>query len=88
MGGPAKIIKKAISKGIVRKVEPPKAKPVAKPKPVDKPKPAPKKVDTAREAEELKLANKRKGRRSTILTSASGLNDDELIKKKNLLGGK
>lgn len=32
------------------------------------------------------LLNKRKGRRKTIMTSASGLNEDEKIKKKTLLG--
>ena len=74
MGGVANAIKKANRKGIIKKVEPPK------------PKPAPKKVDEAKEAKELKLANKRKGRRSTILTSSSGLNDEYEIKKNNLLG--
>jgi hypothetical protein len=78
MGGVANIIKKANRKGIIKKVEPPKPKPVAKP--------AQNKVDEAREAKELKLANKRKGRRSTILTSSSGLNDEYQIKKNNLLG--
>jgi len=32
------------------------------------------------------LLRKRKGRRSTIMTSASGLNEEELIKQKTLLG--
>jgi hypothetical protein len=32
------------------------------------------------------LLNKRKGRRKTIMTSASGLNEEEEIKKKTLLG--
>jgi hypothetical protein len=32
------------------------------------------------------LLNKRKGRRKTIMTSASGLNEKEEIKKKTLLG--
>ena len=78
MGGfSRKIFKRDIVKEFI--------KPVAKPKPVAKSKPAPKKVDTAREAEELKLANKRKGRRATIKTTSSGLNDEE-IKKKTLLG--
>ena len=84
MGGPAKIIKKVISKPS-SKVQP---TPVAKKNIIAaaKSKPAPNKVDEAREAEELKLANKRKGRRKTIMTSASGLNEEEEIKKKTLLG--
>ena len=45
--------------------------------------------DKARLAEEMRLAeNKRKGRRSTILTTSSGLNesDEDEISKKTLLG--
>ena len=89
MGGPKKAFKKLIKKGVeqkvIKKVEP---KPVVKPKPVlVKSNPEPKKVDLSREAEELKLANKRKGRRSTIKTSSSGLLEEEEIKKKTLLGG-
>lgn len=86
MGGPSKLIKKmtgtAVRKGIVKKVEPPKPKPKPVTKP--KPKPAPKKIDKAKEAQELKLANKRKGYSSTIKTTGSGLNDD-LETKKTLL---
>ena len=33
-----------------------------------------------------KILTKRKGRRKTIINTASGLNDDEEIKKKTLLG--
>ena len=49
--------------------------------------------DEARELEErrklLETEKKRKGRRSTILTTSQGLNEieDENIKKKTLLGG-
>ena len=32
------------------------------------------------------LLNKRKGRRKTIMTSATGLNEDEKVNKKTLLG--
>ena len=45
--------------------------------------------DKAREAEEMRRAeNKRMGRRSTILTTSSGLNesDEDEISKKTLLG--
>ena len=45
--------------------------------------------DKAREAEEMRRAeNKRMGRRSTILTTSSGLNesDEDEIAKKTLLG--
>ena len=45
--------------------------------------------DKARAAEEMRLAeNKRMGRRSTILTTSSGLNDsdEDEISKKTLLG--
>jgi len=45
--------------------------------------------DKAREAEAMRRAeNKRMGRRSTILTTSSGLNesDEDEIAKKNLLG--
>jgi len=44
--------------------------------------------DKARLAEEMRLAeNKRKGRRSTILTTSSGLNDEDAeISEKSLLG--
>jgi hypothetical protein len=44
--------------------------------------------DKARLAEEMRLAeNKRRGRRSTILTTSAGLNDEDAeISEKSLLG--
>ena len=41
----------------------------------------------AAEAKEARIRAARTGRSSTILTSASGLEDDELSTKKTLLGG-
>jgi hypothetical protein len=81
MGGPGKMIGKLINKateeGVIKKVEP--------------------KLKTPEEGEKMSnteegneaaaaLLNKRKGRRKTIMTSASGLNEEEEIKKKTLLG--
>ena len=45
--------------------------------------------ERAREAEEkrAKIRRNRKGRSSTILTTADGLEDDELTTKKKMLGG-
>ncbi len=43
------------------------------------------KKKVVKEKKDTVLTSKRKGRSSTIITSASGLNDEE-IKKKSLLG--
>tara|TARA_R110001592_G_scaffold245816_8_gene507372 strand:+ start:68 stop:292 length:225 start_codon:yes stop_codon:yes gene_type:complete len=66
----------------------------AMPAPPPPPAPAPevpKYDDTAREkevaAKNAKIRAARTGRSSTILTSASGLEDDEKTTKKTLLGG-
>ena len=42
---------------------------------------------TTMSADEILIANKKKGRSSTILTTADGLEDDELTTKKKMLGG-
>ena len=73
MGGVAKLIKK--NPKIFKKVEPENKKEVVK-----------KEIDKEQKADQIKLANKRKGRRSTILTNSSGLNEEEVTKKKMLLG--
>ena len=52
---------------------------------------APKYDDTAREEDVAEkraaIRRNRKGRSSTILTTASGLDDDEITTKKTMLGG-
>jgi len=86
MGGPAKVFKKLTNKAVEKKI----IKPVLKTpeegkktsKALDK-----KLTENAEKGNEeaIKLLNKRKGRRKTIMTSASGLNEAK-IKKKTLLG--
>ena len=86
MGGPGKMIGKLINKateeGVIKKLKTP-----------EEGKETSKRLDKVltKNAEEgneaaAALLNKRKGRRKTIMTSASGLNEDEKIKKKTLLG--
>ena len=79
MGGVARIIKKNPH--------------IFKPKTPEEGKETSKRLDkvltkNAEEGNEVAAAllNKRKGRRKTIMTSASGLNEEEKIKKKTLLG--
>ena len=90
MGGPKKtfnkLIQKAVKENIVKRVEPKLKTPEEGEKmsnALDD-----KLAENAEEGNEAAAAllNKRKGRRKTIITSASGLNEDEKIKKKTLLG--
>ena len=88
MGGVAKKIVKPIAK-LVSPKPPPLPKVVEKkPEPLPEPPKAedPKRQEEVREKRRITLLN-RKGRRSTILTGADGLEDDEsVINKKTLLG--
>jgi len=61
---------------------------IPEPKPLPEP-PSYEDEERAREAEEkrAKIRRNRKGRTSTILTTADGLEDDELTTKKKMLGG-
>ena len=90
MGGPKKsfnkLIQKAVKENIVKRVK-------LKPKTLEEGKETSKRLDEVltKNAEEgnkaaAEMLRKRKGRRSTIMTSASGLNEEELIKQKTLLG--
>ena len=91
MGGPKKAFKKLIKKGVeqkvIKKVEP-KLKTAEEGKKMSKVLDN-KLTDNAEKGndEAKKLLNKRKGRRSTIKTSASGLLEEQEIKQKTLLGG-
>ena len=60
----------------------PKPKPVPRPEPKPEPKPI---VET--KADRKYDDKKRRGRRSTILTSASGVSEELELAKKTLLGG-
>ena len=87
MGGPSKAFKKLVNKGVEQKI----IKPVLKtPEEGKKTSEAldNKLAENAEKGNEeaIRLLNKRKGRRSTIKTTASGLNEDEKIKQKTLLG--
>jgi len=87
MGGVAKKILKPIAKLITPSVPAMPAIPEQKPVTVEAPK-----VDDPIRDEEVKekraaIRRNRKGRSSTILTTADGLEDDELTTKKTLLGG-
>jgi SOS response regulatory protein OraA/RecX len=87
MGGPSKAFKKLVNKGVEQKI----IKPVLKtPEEGKKTSEAldNKLAENAEQGNEeaIRLLNKRKGRRSTIKTTASGLNEDEKIKQKTLLG--
>ena len=61
---------------------------IPKPKPMPEP-PSYEDEERAREVEKKRAAirRNRKGRSSTILTTADGLEDNELTTKKTLLGG-
>ena len=81
-----KLINKATEEGVIKKVEPKLKTPEEGEKmsnALDD-----KLAENAEEGNEAAAAllNKRKGRKKTIMTSASGLNEEEEIKKKTLLG--
>tara|TARA_R110002012_G_scaffold179317_1_gene344907 strand:- start:540 stop:788 length:249 start_codon:yes stop_codon:yes gene_type:complete len=82
MGGPSKVFKKLIDKGVEQKVikkaeEQPKVKSQMDNTDV--------KSDLIN-ADKLSLENKRKGRRSTVLTSVTGVDGYPTLNKKTLLG--
>ena len=80
MGGVAKIIKKNPS--IFKKVEP---KSVQQPKVQSQMDNSDVKSDLIN-ADKISLANKRKGRKSTVLTSVTGVDAYPTLSKKTLLG--
>ena len=61
----------------------PKPRPIPKPEP----KPAPKPIVETKAEQKKYDDTKRKGRRSTILTSVTGATDELELAKKTLLGG-
>ena len=61
----------------------PKPRPIPKPEP----KPAPKPIVETKAEKKKYDDTKRKGRRSTILTSVTGATDELELAKKTLLGG-
>ena len=86
MGGVVKAIVKPIAKLVTPK--PPSMPAAPEPKEI----PEPPKVDEPERDEEVQkkraaIRRNRKGRSSTILTTADGLEDNELTTKKTLLGG-
>ena len=85
MGGPKKtfnkFIQKAVKENIIKVKTPEEGKETSKR--LDKV--LTKNAEEGNEAA-AEMLRKRKGRRSTIMTSASGLNEEELIKQKTLLG--
>ena len=99
MGGPSKVfkklVKKAEEKNIVKKVEQPKVN-MSRPEDMsnDRSGLAPIDMSNARSGKapidmsnaELSLANKRKGRKKTILTSVTGVDNYPTLSKKTLLG--
>ena len=68
--------------------KPPAMPAIPEPKPLPEP-PSFEDEERAREVEEKRAAirRNRKGRSSTILTTADGLEDNELTTKKKMLGG-
>jgi len=68
--------------------KPPAMPAIPEPKPLPEP-PSYEDEERAREAEKKRAAirRNRKGRSSTILTTADGLEDNELTTKKKMLGG-
>jgi len=68
--------------------KPPAMPAIPEPKPLPEP-PSFEDEERAREAEKKRAAirRNRKGRSSTILTTADGLEDNELTTKKKMLGG-
>ena len=100
MGGPSKVFKKLVNKAVeqkvIKKVEQPKVKSQIAPRdmPNNMSGIAPRDMSNARSGkaledmsnEEISLANKRKGRKKTILTSVTGVDDYPTLSKKTLLG--
>ena len=98
MGGPSKVFKKLVNKAVeqkvIKKVEQPKVN-MSRPEDMsnDRSGLAPIDMSNARSGKapidmsnaEI-LANKRKGRKKTILTSVTGVDDYPTLSKKTLLG--
>jgi len=84
MGGPKKVFKKLIKKGVeqkvIKKVEP-------EPKAEEQPKVDAQMDNTDVKSDLIKLDNKRKGRKKTILNSVTGVEGYPTLSKKTLLGG-
>ena len=70
--------------GFVRRVVAPTPQPVATPIPRPEPKPI---IETKKASDPRYDDKKRRGRRSTILTSSEGVDESLEIAKKTLLGG-
>ena len=70
--------------GFVRRVVAPTPQPVATPIPRPEPKPI---IETKKAIDPRYDDKKRRGRRSTILTSSEGVDESLEIAKKTLLGG-
>jgi hypothetical protein len=87
MGGPKQAFKTLVDTAVGKKIIKPKLKTPEEGKETSKrlDKVLTKNAEEGNEAAAA-LLNKRKGRRKTIMTSASGLNEEEEIKKKTLLG--
>ena len=64
----------------------PKPAPMPAPKPIPKPEPKPI-IETKKKIDPRYDDKKRRGRRSTILTSSEGVDESLEIAKKTLLGG-
>ena len=64
----------------------PKPAPMPAPKPIPKPEPKPI-IETKKKIDPRYDDKKRRGRRSTILTSVTGATDELELAKKTLLGG-
>jgi hypothetical protein len=87
MGGPSKAFKKLVNKAVkqkvIKKVEP-------KPKSVEQPKVKSQMDNSDIKSKDImadKLANNRRGRRRTIMTSVTGVEEYPTLDKKTLLGG-
>jgi hypothetical protein len=83
MGGVAKIIKK--NPKIFKKVEPVQQKSIEQPKVKSQMDNTDVKSDLIN-ADKISLENKRKGRKSTVLTSVTGVDAYPTLNKKTLLG--
>jgi len=65
----------------------PKPRPAPAPAPMPKPKPIVQPIVETKEEKKKYDDSKRRGRRSTILTSTSGVSEELELAKKTLLGG-
>ena len=82
MGGPVTVVKRIIKK--------PKPKPTPTPKSVEQPKVKSQMDNSDIKSKDImadKLANNRRGRRRTIMTSVTGVEEYPTLDKKTLLGG-